>query len=127
MNIANNRSDMAINSANMVLGIILFISPWLFGFSSEPWAVLNARLAGGFVVLLALLATVRTYDWEEWLNVIAGLWIIGAPWLLWFDGVLAARWVHVAVGFCIVGIAAFELYRLYHAPDRPAAEGRRTR
>jgi hypothetical protein len=127
MNIVNNRSDMAINSANMILGIILFIAPWLFGFSNEPWAVLNARLAGGLVVMLALLATVRTYDWEEWLNVIAGLWIIGAPWMLWFDDVLAARWVHVIVGFCVVAVAAFELYRLYHAPDGANAERRRAR
>ncbi|MFL5136050.1 MAG: SPW repeat protein, partial [Microvirga sp.] len=90
---------------------------WLLGFGQETWAALNARLSGGVVVLLALLAVVRTHDWEEWLNVIAGLWIAGAPWLLWFEDVLSARWAHVVIGFCIVAIAAFELYRLYLEPD----------
>jgi hypothetical protein len=113
----DNRTDMAINITNAVLGGILFLSPWLLGFGQETWAALNARVSGGIVVLLALLALVRTHDWEEWLNVIAGLWIAGAPWLLWFEDVLSARWAHVVIGFCIVAIAAFELYRLYLEPD----------
>lgn len=113
----NNRTDMTINITNAVLGGILFLSPWLLGFSQEAWAALNARLSGGIVVLLALLAVVRTHDWEEWLNVMMGLWIAGAPWLLWFENVLSARWTHVVIGFCIVAIAAFELYRIYLEPD----------
>jgi len=74
VNIVSNRSDMAINSVNVALGAILFAAPWLFGFGHEAWASLNARLSGGIVILLALLAVLRTHDWEEWLNVIAGLW-----------------------------------------------------
>jgi cation transporter-like permease len=113
----NNRTDMIINVTNAVLGAILFLSPWLLGYSQDTGAALNARLSGGIVILLALLAVIRTHDWEEWLNVIAGLWIAGAPWLLWFEDVLSARWAHVVIGFCIVAIAAFELYRLYLEPD----------
>lgn len=113
----NNRTDMTINIANAVLGGILFLSPWLLGFGQETWAALNARLSGGIVVLLALLAVVRTHDWEEWLNVMMGLWIAGAPWLLWFENALSARWTHVVIGFCIVAIAAFELYRIYLEPE----------
>jgi SPW repeat len=109
----NNRTDMIVNVTNAVLGAILFLSPWLLGYSQDTGAALNARLSGGIVILLALLAVIRTHDWEEWLNVIAGLWIAGAPWLFWFENVLSARWTHVIIGFCIVAIAAFELYRLY--------------
>jgi hypothetical protein len=68
------------------------------------------------VVLLALLALVRTYDWEEWLNVIAGLWITASPWLLWFDDVVPALWTHIIVGLCIIAFAVFELRHLYLAP-----------
>jgi hypothetical protein len=113
----NNRTDMTVNIANAVLGAILFLSPWLLGFGQEGTAALNARLSGGIVVLLAILAVIRTHDWEEWLNVMAGLWIAGAPWLLWFENVLSARWAHVIIGFCIVAMAAFELYRLYTERD----------
>jgi hypothetical protein len=113
----NNRTDVTINAADAVLGGILFLSPWLLGYSHEAWAALNARLSGGMVVLLALLAVIWTDDWEEWLNVMAGLWIAGAPWLLWFENLLSARWTHVIVGVCIVAMAVFELYRLYTERD----------
>jgi hypothetical protein len=113
----NNRTDMTVNLTNAVLGGILFLSPWLLGFSQETWAAVNARLSGGIVILLALLAVIWTHDWEEWLNVMAGLWIAGAPWLLWFENVLPARWTHVVIGFCIVAMAAFELYRFYSERD----------
>ncbi len=127
MNIARNRSDMAINMANAVLGAILFAAPWLLGFSEETWASLNARLSGGVIALLALLAVVRPHDWEEWLNVMAGLWTMGAPWLLWFEDVPPARWVHVIIGFCVVALAAFELYRLYLGSDGTAPRRDRSR
>jgi hypothetical protein len=113
----NTRIDMTVNIANAVLGGILFLSPWLFGYGQETWAAANARLSGGIVILLALLAVIRTHDWEEWLNVMAGLWIAGAPWLLFFETVLSARWTHVVIGFGIVAIAAFELYRIYTDRD----------
>lgn len=121
MSVVSNRSDMTINIVNAVFGATLFAAPWLLGFGHETWAALNARLSGGVVVLLALLAAVRTHDWEEWLNVIAGLWIMGAPWLLWFDDVPSARWAHVMTGFCIVAVAAFELRRLYRTLDDTGA------
>jgi hypothetical protein len=123
----SNRTDMTINITNAVLGAILFLSPWLLGYGQETSAALNARFSGGIVVLLALLAVIRTHDWEEWLNVIAGLWIAGAPWLLWFENVLSARWTHVVIGFCIVAIAAFELYRIYSERDDMISRSGRSR
>lgn len=123
----SNRTDMTINITNAVLGAILFLSPWLLEYSQETSATLNARLSGAIVVLLALLAVIRTHDWEEWLNVIAGLWIAGAPWLFWFENVLSARWTHVVIGFGIVAIAAFELYRLYTGHDGMISRGGRSR
>lgn len=124
MNFANDRSDTAINIANIVLGSLLVMAPQLFGFGEEAWAALNARASGGLVILLSFLAMVRTHDWEEWLNVIAGLWIMGAPWLLWFEDVPAARWSHVVAGFGIVAMAAYELYRLYHVPSDTGSDMR---
>jgi len=123
VNIANDHSDMVINIANVALGGFLFVAPWLLGFGHETWAASNAQLSGGAVILLSLLAALRTHDWEEWLNVIAGLWIMGAPWLLWFENVPAACWVHVIVGFCILAVAAYELYRLYLPPNERSRSG----
>jgi len=119
-----HRTDTAINIANVVLGGILVIAPWLLGFRNETWASWNAWLSGGVVVLLALLAVVRINDWEEWLNVFAGLWIVGSPWLLFFDDVISARWSHVIIGGCIIAMAAVELRRLYLAPADMTARRR---
>ena len=117
MNTLNKHADLAINTANVALGGILFVAPWLFGFRHETRASLNAWLSGGVVVVLALLAVIRTHDWEEWLNVLAGMWIAASPWLLWFDDVLSAVWTHVIIGGSIVAMAALELFRLYQAPQ----------
>jgi hypothetical protein len=116
MSIAINRTDTAFNTANTVLGGILLVSPWLLGFRGENWVTWNAWLSGGVVIVLSLLAVARPHDWEEWLNVCAGLWIIGSPWLLFFDDVTSALSIYSIVGLCIVVIATIELYRLYMAP-----------
>jgi hypothetical protein len=115
MNMVDHRTDIAINTTNAVLGSILFASPWLLGFRHETWASLNAWVSGGIVVFIALLALVRTYDWEEWLNVIAGLWITTSPWMLWFEDVSSAFWAHVIIGLSIIAFAALEVCRLYLA------------
>jgi drug/metabolite transporter superfamily protein YnfA len=118
------RTDRAINAANVALGGMLIVSPWLFGFTSEHWATWNAWLSGGVVVLIALPAVVRVHDREEWLNVIGGLWIAASPWLLWFNDVRPALWAHITIGLCIVGIAAVELRRLSAASEDVVAPGR---
>lgn len=124
MNTADSRTDTAVNVANAVLGGILFVTPWLFGFTDRTWASWNAWLSGGIVVLIALSAVVRVHDWEEWLNAIAGLWITASPWLLWFEDVRSALWAHVVIGGCIVALAAVELRRLYVAPEGVATPRR---
>jgi SPW repeat len=124
MNAFATRTDTAINAANVALGCMLIVSPWLFGFADEHWATWNAWISGSVVVLIALPAVVQVHDWEEWLNVISGLWISASPWLLWFNGVSAALWTHIMIGLCIVGIAAVELHRLYLASEDIVTPGR---
>jgi len=116
MNTVNDRTDITTSITNLAFGSILVATPWLLGFTGETWASLNAWFSGGVVVLLALLALVRAYNWEEWLSVIAGLWIAASPWLLWFDDVAPALWSHVIIGLCIVAFSAFELRHLYLMP-----------
>jgi hypothetical protein len=116
MGTVNDRIDTTFSVTNVALGVLLIAAPWLLGFTDETWASRNAWFSGGVVVFLALLALVRTYDWEEWLNAIAGLWITASPWLLWFEDVAPARWTHVIVGLCIIAFTALELRHLYLAP-----------
>lgn len=120
MRTSGNRTDKAINIFNAVLGGVLFISPWLLGFRAETIPAWNAWLGGGAALLIALLAASQLYDWEEWLNLIVGLWIAASPWLLSFSGIAYAMWIHLVIGISIVGLAAMELWRLYQVPEMRA-------
>jgi len=109
--------DRAFNIGMAVLGVFLFVSPWLFGFRGASAAAWNAWIFGAIAAVIAAVAALRAYDWKEWLDVIAGLWITMSPWFLGFSGVAGAAWVHVIVGLGILALAAIELQRLYHNPE----------
>lgn len=120
MRTSGSGTDRAINIANAVLGGILFISPWLFGFRAETIPTWNAWIGGGAALLIALLATSQLRDWEEWLNLIVGLWIAASPWLLSFSAMAYAMWAHLLIGLCIAGLAAMEVWRIYQMPEKRA-------
>jgi hypothetical protein len=117
--IDNQLEDQFLNGWSLLLGVGLILAPWYFGFGPEPFAAWNARASGGTVVILAALALMQTYDWEEYAMAAAGLWACVAPWALGFEGA-AATWAHVGFGVALIVSAGSELWRLR---DSPAADG----
>jgi hypothetical protein len=106
--------------ANLVLGAFLFLSPWLFGFETgAPFT--NALICGVIIAALSIAALAAFATWEEWLNLILGLWVIVSPWVLGFAGTMAARNVHLVVGFLVAILAAIELWYMYQHPPRRIA------
>jgi len=117
-----DRSELtAINIINAVLAAILFVSPWIFGFSEVQAASWNAWICGPAVAILALAAIKELQEWEEWANVVLGLWAAAAPWLLGFAGIATALWTHVGLGLAIAILAAVELWLLHGNPPAKAA------
>jgi len=102
--------------ANLILGAFLFISPWLFGFDAGS-ASQNAIISGIVIAILSIGALAAFAVWEEWLNLIVGLWVLVSPWVLGFAGT-AAMTVHVIVGLIVAALAAIELWMLYQQPPR---------
>lgn len=103
--------------ANLVLGAILFISPWVFGFAAgAPYG--NAFVSGIVIAVISLAALAAFAVWEEWLNLIAGVWVLVAPWVLGFAQGPALT-VHVIIGAIVAILAAVELWILYQRPPRP--------
>jgi SPW repeat len=93
---------------NLFLGTILFFSPWLFNLSVDaPRQV--ASIFGLFIAVLSIAALTAFAVWEEWLNLIAGLWLIAAPWLLDFEESNAVM-VDVMIGVVVAGLATFEIW-----------------
>lgn len=103
--------------ANLILGVVLFFSPWLFGFSGGP-ASQNAYVAGIVIAVLAIAALAAFAVWEEWLNLIVGLWTLIAPWVLGFHGNRTAMTVHVVIGIAVAVLAAIELWIMSQNPPR---------
>jgi hypothetical protein len=103
--------------ANLILGAFLFFSPWIFGFEAGK-ASQNANIAGVIIVILAVAALAAFAIWEEWLNLIVGLWTLVSPWVLGFQHQTHAMTVHVIVGIAVAVLAAIELWLMSQNPPR---------
>jgi hypothetical protein len=104
---------------NLILGIVLFASPWLFKFAAGP-ETQNAAVAGIVIIVLSLAALTAFAVWEEWLNLIVGLWLIVSPWVLKFPGTTAMR-VDITIGIIVAVLAAIELWARSQIPPRQVA------
>jgi hypothetical protein len=105
--------------ANLILGAILFFAPWLFAFDAGKMSQ-NAHISGIVIVVLAVAALSAFAVWEEWLNLIVGLWVLVSPWVLGFQGTTAMT-VHVVIGVLVAILAAVELWMMSQNPPRLTA------
>ena len=53
-------------------------------------------------------------EWEEWVNLVLGLWLIVAPWALGFAGSVNALWTHVILGVLTAAVSAWALWDYRH-------------
>jgi hypothetical protein len=105
---------------NILLGIWLIISPWVFGYASVgPAAMWNSVVVGALVLIMAAtrFASPHTAPGLSWTNLILGLWTIAAPWIYVYDNLGNALWDNVATGLAIVAVAIW-------AASATAAEAR---
>jgi SPW repeat-containing protein len=102
--------------ANLVLGAVLLFSPWIFGFGAGTVST-NAYITGLVIAALAIAALAAFAVWEEWLNLVVGLWALVSPWVLGFQGTKAMT-VHVVIGAAVALLAAIELWITNQIPPR---------
>jgi hypothetical protein len=78
------------------------------------------RLEAGIIIgAIAIAALVSFAQWEEWVNLILGLWVLISPWVLGFANNVNARWTHVVIGIAVAALAAIELWLVQrHPPAR---------
>jgi hypothetical protein len=94
--------------ANLILGMVLFFSPWAFNLSvGAQWQ--TASTVGIVIAVLSIAALAAFAVWEEWLNLIAGVVLIVAPWLLGFQN-SDAMTIDVAIGVIVAALAGFEVW-----------------
>jgi hypothetical protein len=99
---------------NLSFGLFLLISPWLFAYASEG-ARIDLRMSGAVIAAMSIAAAVAFSNWEEWLNLLVGLWLIASPWVL---GFVHTRAMHISIGLgtMVAFIAALELWLANYEP-----------
>jgi hypothetical protein len=95
---------------SFVLALWLALSPWLAGYvESHDAATANAVLVGLALALCSHFECVWCDDRPaEWINLVAGLWLLCAPFALDFSSRVASA-NSIAVGVAIAALAASAL------------------
>jgi hypothetical protein len=65
---------------------------------------------------LSVAAIAAFAQWEEWLNLLLGLWVLASPWVLGFQGTTAGT-VHIVVGILVAALAAAEMWLTQQTPQ----------
>ncbi len=93
----------------VVIGVWLFVSPWVLGYPSDSPPALNAYIAGAIIALLAAFDLVKTYVWAVLLNIVAGVWVAVSPWLVGVVRDPAMTWSLVIAGVATIVLGVWEL------------------
>jgi SPW repeat len=92
------RREYPLDIYKLLLGLFVFLSPWLFAFPYAP-ARLDSTVSGGLVVVVSIAALVAFANWKEWTALVLGLWLVVSPWVLGFPNASAMK-IHVGAGLC---------------------------
>jgi hypothetical protein len=115
--IPRSRRESVLDIYSLVVGLFLAASPLFITYvhhigRDDIWA------SGLIVALLSIAAFVVFSDWEEWVNLALGLWLIVSPWILGFAHTKAMH-ISIGGGLIITYIAALELWLIHY--DKPSA------
>jgi hypothetical protein len=91
---------------NLLAGLWLIISPWVFGYANQPGALWNSIVIGIAITILAGSRQLGAASGWSWVNSVLGAWIIASPFV--FDYVLHAggTWNSIIVGLIVVVLGA---------------------
>ena len=113
------RRESVLDFYNLTIGLFLFASPWLFAFTDE-----NARIdiwASSFLVAAtSIIAIIMFSNWEEWLNLLLGFWLVVSPWTLGFTHTRAMH-ISIGTGIVVTFMAALELWLVNCDPQQGTA------
>lgn len=96
----------------LVLGAWLFFSPfWMGGYASAgSTAAWNSYIFGVVAIAFAIAALATGQRWEEWVELVLGIWLIISPFVLsFFISEHGAAWNQIIVGLLIAADAIWVL------------------
>lgn len=97
--------------ARLMLGVWLFIAPFMMSHGSfSNAAARNSFVVGGAVAVTAGWVLPYHERWEEWANLVLGIWLAGAPFALdFYRAQETAAWNQIVVGVLIGGAALWSM------------------
>lgn len=96
----------------LLVGALLVITPFMIavvapdGTSTLP-LLANFVACGVAAIVLAFVTLFAFRQWEEWLEIGLGLWLIASPWVLGFTYANPAIWAAVLGGAVIVAMGVW--------------------
>jgi len=115
------RNESALDLYNVALAAVLFAAPWLFKLTNGT-ARVDFWICSAAVVVVSLAAIFAYANWEEWVNLLFGIWLIASPWILGFSHMRAMHFA-VGIGALVAFMALLELWLMYekaHPIQSPA-------
>lgn len=122
---ANNFGAVKTASGlNLLAGIWLFVSPWVYGAytSANAW---NSWIVGAVIVILAAIRLSRPIAATaaaSWVNCLLGIWTFVSPWIYGYTG-NEGRFINsLAVGIIVflLGIWSATTSQTRHLPEMPS-------
>ena len=101
------------SSIELVIGLWLLFAPLALGFFNNPSAALVTILVATTVFFVSQLGIANQQPWEEWVNLIAAVVLIVAPWVLGYASVAAAVWNSVICGGLLVLLTVLTMVEEY--------------
>jgi len=94
----------SVTWVNMVLGVWLVVTPWLFDVA-EPNGAANwsSWSVGAGIVTLAIISMCKPALWTDLIGVALGIWLVASPSVLGFGAAIATN--AVIVGLLAAGYA----------------------
>ncbi len=88
---------------NIIAGGLLFVAPWVLGYSGETAALVNNLVIGALTALAALLAATVQRGWS-WVTVATGAYAVIAALVVGGSGAAIAAGVILGLAIGILGL-----------------------
>lgn len=105
--------ESVLDLYNLLLAAVLFVSPWLFKLTNAS-GKLDLWASSSVIALICLAALIAYKNWQEWANVLLGLWLIVSPWLLGFAHTRAMHF-SIGIGIVVTFLAILDVWLHYDA------------
>jgi hypothetical protein len=113
------RHESVLDLYKLLLAMFLLASPWLFA-RTNGTAAIDLRASGAAIAVLSLTAMVAFSNWEEWANLLLGVWLIVSPCVLGFAHTRAMHF-SIGVGAAVAFLAVLELWLVHDASQPESA------